>query len=130
MCPVRSDNEAACLQVAIDLLGRSDACAAIEPRLARQYARQAYELGRRSRRLRHSIARERIRMIVQHSDQCRMAEILDAGPLRQSDRLRHVKKVGLMGLLTLAGSFFSSTPISELPDQRVTLAARIINAPL
>lgn len=130
MSPMRSDDEAACLRVAIDLLNRSDAYAATEPRLARQYARQAYELGRRSRSLRHSIARERIRMIIQHGDQCRIAEISDAVPLRRSDRLRHVKKAGLMGLLILGGTLLSSTPVTELPDQRVTLAARIINAPL
>lgn len=130
MSPMRSDDEAACLQVAIDLLDRSDAYASTEPRLARQYARQAYEMGRRSRRLRHSIVQERIRMIVRHCDQCRIAENSDATLLRQSGPLRHVKKAGFMGLLNLAGSLFSSTPVSELPDQRVTLAARIINAPL
>ena len=122
MCPVRSDNDAACLQVTIDLLEKSDAYASTEPRLARQYARQAYELGRRSPRLRHSITRERIRMIVQHSDQRRIAENSDAVPLRESDPLRHLKKAGFMGLFILAGSLFSSTPVSELPDQRVTLA--------
>ena len=129
MVAMRSDDEAACLQVAIDLLERSDTYAVTEPRLARQYARQAYELGQRSRRLRDSIVQERIRMIVRHSDQCRIAKILDSVPLSEGSRLRRKKKAGIMILLLLAASFLNSTPVSELPDQRVKLAARLVSAP-
>lgn len=125
-----SDDEAACLQTAIDLLERSDAYAVTEPRLARQYARQAYGLGQRSSRLLHSIAQERIRMIVQASDQYRMKTILDAAQLPKGARLRHGKKAGFMILFLFAASFVTATPVGEPPDPRVTLATRIINAPL
>lgn len=125
-----SNDDAACLQLAIDLLERSDAYVVTEPRLARQYARQAYGLGQRSQRLRHSIARERIRMIVQDSNQRRMEKLLAAVSLSQSVQLRHGKSVALIVLLLLAGSLLTATPVGELSDQRVTLAARIINAPL
>lgn len=130
MYPMRPDTEADRLQAAVDLLERSDAYAVTEPRLARQYARQAYALGQRSRWLRHSIARERIRMIVRDSNQRRMDKILDAVPLSQSVQRRHGKSVALIVLLLLAGSLLTATPVGELSDQRVTLAARIINAPL
>lgn len=130
MYPMHPGNEADCLQVAVDLLKRSDAYTATDPRLARQYARQAYALGQRSRWLRHSIARERIRMIVQDSNQRRMKKILGAVPLSQSVQLRHGKSVAFIILLLLAGSLLTATPVGELSDQRVTLAARTINAPL
>lgn len=78
MISMLSDNEAACLDVAIELFRRSDAYAANEPRLSRQFARQAYELGHLSPSLRESIAHERIRMIVQNSVQGRVMQALDA----------------------------------------------------
>ena len=130
MYPIRSDNEVDRLQVAVELLERSDAYALTEPRLARQYARQAYGLGQRSQWLRHSIARERIRMIVQHSNQRRMEKILGAVQLSKSVQLRHGKSVVLIILLLLTGALLTATAVGELPDQRVTLAARIINTPL
>ncbi len=130
MSHMRPDNEADRLRVAVELLERSDIYAVTEPRLARQYARQAYGLGRRSQWLQHSIAQERIRMIVQESNQRRMEKILNSVPLSQSAQLRHGKSVALIILMLLAGSLLTATPIGELSDQRVTLAARIINAPL
>lgn len=126
----RSDDEAACLSTAIDLLERSDAYAVTEPRLARQYARQAYGLGRRSPRLLHSIAHERIRMVMQQSDRRRMEKILNAVQLPKVARLPHGKKAGIMIFLLLAASFLTATPVGEPTDRRITLATRIINAPL
>jgi ribosomal protein L18 len=130
MASTGSEDGSACLQVAIDLLERSDSYAATEPRLARQYARQAYELGHRSRSLRRLIAQERIRMVVQNSDRCRITQILDDVPTSQNSRLRYAKKAGLMILLILAASLLSSTPVGDLTAERVNLAARFIDAPL
>ncbi len=130
MASTGTEDDSACLQVAINLLERSDIYAATEARLARQYARQAYELGHRSRNLRRSISQARIRMIVQHSNRCRMAKILDGLPVPQSGRPRYAKKACLMIILLLASSLLSSTPAGDPADQRVTLAARIIDAPL
>ena len=78
MTLVLSDDEAAYLDVAIGLFGQSDAYAVTEPNLSRQFARQAYEMGHLSPRLRELIAHERIRMIVQDSVQGRIMEALDA----------------------------------------------------
>ncbi|MGI9502689.1 MAG: hypothetical protein ACR2RE_06500 [Geminicoccaceae bacterium] len=69
-------------------------------------------------------------MIVQHSNQRRMEKILGAVQLSKSVQLRHGKSVVLIILLLLTGALLTATAVGELPDQRVTLAARIINTPL
>ena len=129
MTSVLSDNEAACLDVAIGLLGQSDAYVATEPHLSRQYARQAYAMGRLSPRLREAIARERIRMIVQSSGQRCIMQALEAVTSSEGSRLRRVKNASLMISLFLAALFLHPTPVFELQDQSVELAARSINAP-
>lgn len=130
MVSMLSDNEVSCLDVALDLLQRSDAYAASEPRLSRQYARQAYELAALSPELRESIVQERIRMIVARSGQRRIADALDGVARSGGGRHRRLKQAGLMMSLLLAALLLHSKPVVEPADQRLQLAARIVEAPL
>jgi hypothetical protein len=130
MVPVLSDNEAACLDVAIDLFERSDAYAASEPRLSRQYARQAYQLAALSPMLRESIVQERIRMIIARSGQRRIKDALATAAWSGGGRHRRLKQAGLMMSLLLAALLLHSTPVVEPADERIELAARTVGAPL
>ncbi len=130
MASMHSHNEGARLRIAIDLLQRSDACAVTEPHLARYYLRQAYKLGHHSSKLRKSIVKKRIQMIVQQCNQRRIDEILKAFPLSGRSRHRRVKKAGLIIFLFLVATFLLSTPINELSNPSVQLAAHIVDAPL
>ena len=125
-----SQDEAALLPVAIDLMRRSDRYAETEPQLARQYSRQAYELGQHSEELRRSIVQERIRMIVRNSDQHRIGQVLNAAQRRRARWQRRLKRAGVVLVLALTASFMSPAPVNELPDQSRTLAVRILSAPL
>ena len=69
-------------------------------------------------------------MIVQESNRCQMKKILEAVTRPDGARFQHGKKAGVMILLLLAASLLTATPVGELADRRITLAARIINAPL
>lgn len=129
MAATLSQNDDALLQIAIDLLIRSDTYAEAEPRIARQYARQAYELGQHSQELRRSIANERIWMIVQRCSRRRIANSRSLLPQSRVAWLRHIRSTVVL-LLFLAASLVISTPVSEIPDQQLTQTARLVNAPL
>ncbi|MEZ5935076.1 MAG: hypothetical protein R3F54_24725 [Alphaproteobacteria bacterium] len=130
MTSMVSDSEAACLDVAIDLLQRSDAYAAAEPLLSRQYARQAYEMAALSPDLRDEIVQARIEMIVRSSGQRRIADILNDVSSPSGGRRRRLKKASLIISMLLAALFLHSTSVVELPVRQVELAARLVDAPL
>lgn len=130
MASALSEDEAACLDVAVGLLRRSDDYATTEPQLSRQYARQAYEMGRLSPRLSEAIAQIRIQMIVRNSGQSRIFKAMTATSFSGGGGLRRPTKAGLLIASFLAALVLYSTPTVKAPDQRVKLAVQLVNAPL
>jgi len=131
MASALSEHEVACLDVAVSLLRRSDAYAASEPQLSRQYARQAYEMGCLSPRLTALIARVRIQMIVQNCDQHRMVDVENVtSSFAAGNGLRRLTKAGLLISSFIAALVLYSTPTVKAPDPSIKLAIQTLKAPL
>ncbi|MGI9437759.1 MAG: hypothetical protein ACR2Q4_23510 [Geminicoccaceae bacterium] len=125
------------LEIAVDLLERSDRCSPTDAHLSRQYARQAYQLGVHSQQLRRLITEERVRMIARRM-QSRSADLVAKG--LASVRVANVNRIwtppratrlGLVIIAILLSTLGAPTPTNETTtQQKAMVEARFAAAPL